>query len=69
MHEEYKKAITNVIQLLMNQGYTLQEICNILKFNDLNILLEIVEIELKNEYRKNNFIKNQLFLSFCNFYT
>lgn len=60
MHEEYKKAIINVIQLLVNQDYTLQEIYNILKFNDLGIL----EAELKQKNRKREFMSAKLSLVF-----
>ncbi len=57
MYEEYKKTIINVIQLLLNQDHTLQEICNILKFNDLNIRLNILGYELIKKNSK--FILNQ----------
>ena len=56
MHEEYKKSILTVIQLLVNEGYTTQEICNILKYNDLNIL----EVELKQKNKKHGFMSSQL---------
>ena len=50
MREEIKKSILTVIQLLVNEGYTPREICNILKFNYLGIL----EVELKQKNKKGN---------------
>lgn len=58
MHEEYEKSILTVIQLLVNEGYTPQEICNILKFNDL----EILEVELRQKNRKSGFMSTQFSL-------
>ena len=60
MQKEYKKSIITVIQLLVNEGYTPQEICNILKFNDLGIL----EVELKQKNKKKEFMSTKLSLVF-----
>ena len=60
MYKEYKKIIRNVIQLLINQDYTPQEIFNILKFNNL----EVLEVELIQKQEKNRIISNQLSLIF-----
>ena len=60
MFEDYKKSIRTVIQLLVNEGYNPQEILNILKFNDL----EILEVELKQKNKKSGFMSTQLSLVF-----
>ena len=50
MSEEYKKTIRNIIQLLINQDYTPQEIYNILKFNGIKIL----EVEIQQNPKNNS---------------
>ena len=60
MFEDYKKSIRTVIQLLINEDYTPQEILSILKFNDL----EILEVELKQKNKKSGFMSTQLYLVF-----
>jgi len=50
MSQEYKKTIRNIIQLLINQDYTPQEIYNILKFNGIKIL----EVEIQQNPKNNS---------------
>ena len=50
MSEENKKTIRNIIQLLINQDYTPQEIYNILKFNGIKIL----EVEIQQNPKNNS---------------
>ena len=58
MFAEYKKAIRIVIQNLVNEEYTPQEICNILNYNDAHI----VEVELKQKIKESRFKSTQHFL-------